>query len=174
MQVAKLTAVQAAIINGARANSSVDERKQIKREVFSVVKAKFGIPADYKLSANTTGADQKGYLILHVAGKRNYNRGKAFRLGADGKFDGTLVTRDELFPPPVVEAPAAAPASSVFGGSPSGSWFRLDPADLRDALTDVTQADGATGGPLPTPHLMLAGTDAFAITADGSIYQKVS
>jgi hypothetical protein len=100
MANAKLTAVQAAIINGARNNSSDDERKQIKREVFSVVKAKFGIPESAKLKANTTGVDQPGYLVLHD------KDGNAFQLGDNGQWNGVLVPKA----PPVV-----APASSLDG-----------------------------------------------------------
>lgn len=192
IRIATLTETQAAIINQARNHSSNDERKQIKREVFSVVKAKYGIPENFQLSANTTGEGQRGHLILHVGGKRNPQRGLAFRLGDDGKFDGTLVTRDELFPPPapVVEQAADQAQSntggSVFdqGGADKRQWFRLDPAVVALALTcqDYDDIDrdmhgdnvpaGGEGGDLPTPHLMLHGRDDLAITADGSIYRK--
>jgi hypothetical protein len=104
MANAKLTAVQAAIINGARNNSSDDERKQIKREVFSVVKAKFGIPESTKLKANTTGVDQPGYLVLHD------KDGNAFQLGDNGQWNGVLVPKA----PPVV-ATEFAPDSSLDG-----------------------------------------------------------
>lgn len=174
--VACLTAVQAAIINQARASApekkdeKADERKQIKREVFSVVKAKFGIPDAHKLKANTTGEHQPGYLVLHN------KMGLAYQLGEDGKWNGALLSRDQLFPPPVDTSPEDrdAPASSEFGGTQSGGWFRLDPTAVADALNDI---DGDyllddEPGPLPTPHLMLAGADDLCIAADGAIYRK--
>lgn len=119
--VAALTAVQAAIIRQARAASpdargyGADERKQIKREVYSVVKAKFGIPETQRVSAVVdTASDQ--YLVLHTGGKRNGPK-RAFRLGADGRWDGTFVTKQELFPPPApVEEPAKEDVVSASTG----------------------------------------------------------
>lgn len=179
MQVAKLTAVQAAIINSARANSSKEERKQIKREIFAVAKAKFGIPENLRLKVNTKGVDQKAHLVLHVGG-RGSDVGKAFQLGDDSKFNGTLVTKDELFPPP---APASqtglvgnGSAGSVFGGAAVAKWFRLDAAGVAEALSldgsDLGVDTVGDGTDLPTPHLMLAGRTDMAIAADGSIYRK--
>lgn len=191
--VAALTAVQAAIINQARSaapglkDQGADERKQIKREVYAVVKAKFGLPEGVKLRANTKGTDQKQYLILHTG---NGNRrggvapGLAFVLGADNKWTGSYAKHDDLFPPPapVVEAAAASAthdtAGSVFGGTQSGGWFRLDASMVADALTNddsgYTADDMGVGDtvPLPTPHLLLAGRNDLAIAADGAIYRK--
>lgn len=187
--VAALTSVQAAIINNARANApdkkdaNAEERKQIKREVFSVVKAKFGIDPSVKVKANTKGTDQKGYLILHD------KQGNAFRLNDQGKWDGTMVTHDQLFPPPapvVVDTPAVAgnaTQGTVFGGSQSGGWFRLDPTRVAIALTDDAdnhQLDASelvgdnpvNGNALPDPHLMLAGRTDLCIGADGAVYRK--
>jgi hypothetical protein len=188
--VAMLTAVQAAIVNNARANSTDAERKQIKKEVFAVVKAKFGIPESTRIKANTKGVGQKGYLILHD------KQGNAFGLGTDGKFNGQMYSRDQLFPAPVAVAADTQPASqgsdtsgSIFGGAVAAKWFRLDPAQVAAALTtddldslidgacpsgmvNVTDPGVQQGGDLPTPHLMLAGRTDLAITADGSIYRK--
>lgn len=105
ISVAALTETQAAIINNARSvngekkGQGADERKQIKREVFSVVKAKHGIPESQIVRAATKpGGDE--YLVLHTGKKNRAGAGLAFRLGADGKWDGTYVTKDQLFPPP--------------------------------------------------------------------------
>lgn len=190
--LAALTAVQASIINQARAaapdskGQGADERKQIKREVYSVVKAKFGIAENIKVRAITRNPDHAEYLVLHVGGKRNRDAGKAFRLGADGKWDGTYVTSLDLFPPVQTPAPGTdGNQGSVFGGTQSGGWFRLDPTQVAMVLThdyadhDVDSASDLVevgnsegGGVLPTPHLMLAGRNDLAIAADGAIYRK--
>lgn len=182
MQIAKLTAVQAAIIVNARSHSSKDERQQIKREVFANAKARYGIPQSTRVSCNVTGEGDKGYLILTLGGKRNkgVSNKQAFQLGDDGKFTG-MVPWSALFPPPApaAVADAAAPAASIFGSTAPARWFRLDPSAVAGALTagaDSFQADGllpcGDGGDLPTPHLMLAGRTDLAITADGSIYRS--
>jgi hypothetical protein len=109
ISVAALTPVQAAIINNARqANpdkkgQGADERKQIKREVFSVVKAKHGIPETQVVRASTHDSQNPEYLVLHTGKKNRAGAGLAYRLGADGRWDGTYVTKDQLFPPPAVE-----------------------------------------------------------------------
>lgn len=172
--VAALTAVQARTINDARAHSDAATRKQIKREVFSNVKAKYGIDQSIRTKANTTGETQKGYLVLHN------KAGQAFRLGADGRWDGTMVNAADLFPP---AAPAQAPAQSTAPAPAASSvfdapkWYRLDPESvataLTNAVTDIVEYDLEAGAPLPDPHLMLAGRTDLAITADGSIYRKM-
>lgn len=193
--LAALTAVQATIIKQARTaapgkrDAGADERKQIKREVYSIAKAKFGIPESQRVSAIVSNPDNPEYLVLHTGGKKRGPK-LAFRLNSEGKWDGTYVTKDQLFPPP---APAAQSTTgsgsdgSVFGGAQSGGWFRLDPAQVAAALTldhsafddefdtDKVQNDSPLGAgvALPTPHLMLAGRTDLAITADGSIYRKV-
>jgi hypothetical protein len=117
ISVAALTPVQAAIINNARqANpdkkgQGADERKQIKREVFSVVKAKHGIPETQVVRASTHDSQNPEYLVLHTGKKNGAGAGLAYRLGADGRWDGTYVTKDQLFPPPAVEPSEPAPAS---------------------------------------------------------------
>lgn len=180
--IAALTPVQAAIINNARSGSTDDERKQIKREVFAVAKAKFGIPSDVKVMSPTTNPNSDQYLVLHAAGKRNLNRGCAFRLDADGKWDGSYVTKDQLFPPPAApadSAPVPQGSNSVFGGAAVARWFRLDPVVVAQALTSDLDFDESALNPgdedpvdLPTPHLFLHGRTDLAITADGSIYRK--
>lgn len=192
--VAALTAVQAAIIMQARAaapgkkDAGADQRKQIKREVYGVAKDKFGIPSDVKVSAVVNDSQSPNYLVLHAAGRRNPKRGMALRLGADGKWDGTYVTKDQLFPPPAPapvldQAPATTPRSSLTGEAPKGNWFRLDAAQVAAVLTadgdDEDQGSGAInrsteGGDLPIPFLMLKGRDDLAIVADGSIYRRIA
>lgn len=195
IRIASVTETQAAIINQARQHSSNDERKQIKREVFSVLKAKFGIPENFKLKANTTGEGQRQHLVLHVGGK-GPDAGKAFRLGDDGKFDGTLLSTADLFPPPppvAVQSDGEGNSNdgtyshadvqqggSVFGDQ--GKWYRLDPNLVARLLTDPTAADDydanelvvdhGAGDTLPTPHLMLHGRTDLAIVQDGSIYRR--
>lgn len=114
MQIAKLAIVQAAIIANARSHSDKNERQQIKREVFSVAKAKFGIPQDTKCKVETD-ASLRDYLILKD------KQGRAFQLGDDGKFNGTTVTMDQVFPPmptaPVQEAASSTSFPAVDGGT---------------------------------------------------------
>ena len=169
--LAALTAVQAAIITSARKNSSDDERKQIKREVFAVAKAKFGIPESMKVSAFTANPTNPEYLVLHAAGKRNPDDGKAFRLGDNGQWDGTFVSKDQLFPPPVEcsePAPAAAPVAVVDDGSQevaqSGSTFQ----NVAAPAAGPTLPDGLTLAITNNTVLIELGDDWEADTFNGN------
>lgn len=181
IRVAVLTATQAAIVNNARANApgkgdtKAEERKQIKREVFGVVKSKYGIPPSTRTKANTTGAHQKGYLVLHD------KQGNAFGIGDDGKWTGVLVKKDALFPPPVlvvVPGPvASAPANSVGPNIGSNAkWHRLNATDVLANLSGAmgaikVDADGQLDS-LPDRHLMLNAAHTLAIVVGGNFYRK--
>lgn len=198
--VAMLTVVQANIINQARSaapgkkDAGAEERKQIKREVFSVVKSKFGIPADHPVRASTVGADGEGYLILHTGKKNRAGEGLAYRLGADGKWDGSFLRHEQLFPvqPAASGYGSNVPAGSVFGQQPAApevrhQWFRLDAKEVAGALLagvkdnvlgfedldySYVDAHGEGQDEPPTPHLMLAGSNnELCIAADGSIWR---
>lgn len=168
MQVAKLTAVQAAIINNARGHSANDERKLIKKDVFGNAKHRCGIPASNKVVAETDPAQAKTYLML-----KDKRSGRYFQLGDDGKFNGTMVTLDQIYPPAPAPAPALSSQGTVFGGGQSSGWFRLDPSAVASALNGLSVQGSAVA--LPDPNLALAGSGGgLAITADGSIYRKAS
>ena len=182
--VAALTATQAAIINNARANAPgandprADERKQIKREVFSIVKAKYGIPESTKLKANTTGVDQPQYLVLHD------EAGNAFQLDDSGRWNGVLLNKDALFPSaPVAQAftpthnltPMPVGATVFDAPRATAQWVMVDMADVKLNIDHhVDDAADDTPGDLPTPHLMLCGSGGtLAIDADGVIWRKL-
>lgn len=115
--IAKLSAIQASIINNARQHSSDEERKQIKREVYAVVKAKFGIPQDAKLKAET---DPGQHLYLVLFDKQD----RAFVLGDNGQWTGDYMSKPNLMPMPQAQAadPVDQPQANT-GGTDSVDSF---------------------------------------------------
>lgn len=172
--VATLTETQAAIVNQARSHSSADERKQIKREVFAIVKAKFGINETTKVAAFTKNPTHPEYLVLHAAGKSNPQRGKAFRLGADGRWDGHYVDRSELFPPPVqVEVPAELKAGFQSGdydddGEDDGPNYAAAAQEVGQSVNGFQGVATLVGGPAFQGTTMVSLPDGVKIVGQDS------
>lgn len=157
ISVAALTEVQARIINQAR-NASPDkkgpgaeERRQIKREVFAVVKAKFGIPENTRVKANTTGTQDKGYLVLHD------KQGRAFQLGDNGQWNGQYALATDLFPP--APAPVVQPPAWPYPGGPNdGGAVAVTGGEVAQTFQPVV-GRGAGVGQLPEGVKVVAQDD---------------
>lgn len=186
--VAMLTEVQATIIRNARSGGSADERKQVKREVFSVVKAKFGLPSAEKLKAVTDKASQS-YLIVHD------QAGMAFEIGPNGRWTGRKYSDAQLFGGSGQQQGGLNPmAAWPFPNQPHAArevrlgWFRLDESEVGSTLALTNTGDNpqefsdldyefvtTDGGPSenpPEPHMMLAGRDDLCVDTDGRLWRK--
>lgn len=127
MATAKLTAIQAAIINQARSHASDADRKAIKKEIFSVVKEKFGIDADIKVKAETDPAEPD-YLLLKD------KSGQQFVLDPqDGQWNGTF-----FLPAPVQDNPPASISRDDFTADQLRGAYG---AGLPDGVRVVAQDD---------------------------------
>ena len=82
MALAKLSIAQAALLVHLRNYSGSDQtRKDMKADMFKLVKDSFGIPHDHKLSVEIDNASSPDFLVL----KRKKN-GMPYDLGADGRW----------------------------------------------------------------------------------------
>lgn len=82
MALAKLSLAQAALLVHLRNYSGSDQtRKDMKADLFKLVKDSFGIPHDHKLSVEIDNASAPDFLVL----KRKKN-GMPYDLGADGRW----------------------------------------------------------------------------------------
>lgn len=94
MALAKLSLAQAALLVHLRNYSGSDQtRKDMKADLFKLVKDSFGIPHEHKLSVEIDNASSPDFLVL----KRKKN-GMPYDLGADGRW---------------VDAPGSQPAAQV-------------------------------------------------------------
>lgn len=82
MAQAKLTPAQASFLRTARPMQK-DQRQQVKRELFAVVKSAFGIPADHKLVVELDNPHSPTYLVL-----KSKTTGQGYDLGSDGRWVG--------------------------------------------------------------------------------------
>lgn len=153
LKLAVLSAVQAAIINNARSVADDAQRKAIKAHVFADVKAKFGLPADVPLKAQTD-ANCADYLVIKV-GSKHANGGSVFPLDDNDKFTGTLLDQA------LVNAPAAAPADTR-------KWFRVSVDRLLTLFKDDQYLDSANAVDLPADAVASPVRDDFAADQNGT------
>lgn len=117
MAYAKLNLATAAAINLARAHAGDDDRRAIKKELFGLAKAQFGIPDSIKVRAETANAAAPDYLVL-----KDSKTGQPFELAEDGLWVGA----DR----PVDTTPAPK------------RWFFISKDDLLDAIKDHVAGEG--------------------------------
>lgn len=148
MAFAKLTQVQATIINNARSNSNKLERQAIKREIFGQVKRQFGIPADVKLKAETTNISAPNYLVLHD------KAGNPFLLGDNGCW---------------VHSDQTAPILD------NRRWYKLDTDDVAETVKSYTKMPAATDvvPQLPAGAITPLYGDASLAMADGQLFMLI-
>lgn len=150
---AKLTSTQANFLKLIRTSSDSD-RKELKRELFSVVKAKFGIPDEHKLKVEIDDVDSPRYLVLV-----RKSDDSAYVLGSDDRWAGAL---------------SDMPAITEF------RWFPVDAETLAHAaaglVEDVSWDDGISSPP-EGAHIQAALGDyghAVAFTSDGQLYVEMA
>jgi len=147
---AKLTQAQATFLKTIRAMSD-DDRRSLKRDIFAVVKDKFGIPAEHKVKVEVDNPYSPHYLTVI----RKVD-GAAYQLNSDGRWDG-----------------------AVCAPTPAVRFFPVQSSSVADALADLVHdtdldwddglnlddIDGVVG---TQPDLF--GGHSYVVTSDARLY----
>ncbi len=150
MAFAKLTPSQAATLRNARAAGNDADRKKIKKDLFTAVKARYSIPTTQKLVVEDEG--QKDHFLV-VRDKRTR---RPLLIDDHGKFIG-------------VAAPDAA------GAKPTDKtlWIAIDRDAILDALNSADADDDATPTTLPDDASVFnMGGIQFAVTKEGQVFAR--
>lgn len=148
MTFAKLTAVQAAIINNARSVADKETRQAIKRDVFAAVKAKFGISDSVLLSCQTEATQKDDYLAVKVGKKNRDYAGYIFPLDVNDKWSGDFANVSALSTPAVPVDPRR--------------WFRVPVQQLIDTYKEAEFLGSEAAIDLPAEAVLSPTRDDFA------------
>lgn len=162
------------VFHGLRALSS-DTATPMRKQLFSALKTKFGIPAGHSLKVELDDTSSNLYAVL-----RRKKTGEAYELHADGKWVGWADR-----PAPVV-TPVAAPAAVINGsvypayvaGQSPRRFFEID----TDGVSDVIANTAFTVGKDSLTNVVLdqqiayqgdtVATRRTLTTADGTMYAE--
>ncbi len=151
MPFAKISPAQATSIVLARRHANDTDRKAVKKEIFTQLRAQFGITSDIKLKVEVDNPSSPDYLVL---------KNKV----TDARFD--LASDDR-----VVGAPAVLVSAMT-----RNRFFKVDASTAKDLLRDdvfnsgIEFADGADV--LPTDSRQIQ--DGVHAAPNGDIYVQLS
>lgn len=149
---AQLTQAQANYLKTIRTMSD-DDRKALKKDLFTIVKDKFGIPSEHKLKVEVDNASSPDYLVL--IRKSDSSR---YELDLAGRWDGAV------YVPPAAPAVRYFPVHNSLVGDALADLVVDSDLEWDDGV-DFTDIEGVVG---TQPDLF--GDHSYVVTSDARLY----